>query len=407
MNRTNARAEENAKNRDPIRILHAVGSLRRGGIEAWLMEMFRNIDRDEFQMDFLVQREVGGGHEPEARELGAEIFVAAGARHPVQYASDFFSIVREQGPYDVIHAHQGNYSGFVVLLGALAGIPVRISHSHNMHDPGKAASPGWRAYTEVARRVIRTCATDQIGISRPAARSLFGEAWEEQENTRVLHYGISVDEFEDPPEPRSIRDELGIPEGAEVVGHVGRFARQKNHEFLVEILRRLADQRENLHALLVGGGRRRDSIERLGADYGLEDRVTFPGVRDDVPDLMSSAMDVFLFPSRWEGLGLVLVEAQAAGLPCVYSDVIPREVEVNPDLLRRRSLEESAETWAAETAALLDEIERPSTAEALQVVRESRFNLDRGVERLERLYRETVAESDRSSSRSGVFESAI
>ena len=313
----------------PIRILHVVGGMDRGGIETWLMHVLRHIDRDRYRMDFVVHTARPCAYNDEIRALGCDVIPCPEPARPWSYAGRFKRILRERGPYAVVHSHVHFHSGFVLRYAAQAGVPACIAHSHIDEFRLRAsAGPVRRAYLALTQRWIASRATAGLAASRKQAADLFGPRWEADSRWRVLHYGIDTRPFHERVDPGAVRAELGIPPGAFVVGHVGRFARQKHDAFLLAVAARLAACEPNLHLLLVGTGPLRLAIEEAAARLGLTDRVIFAGPRADVPRLMRGAMDVFLFPSLFEGLGLVLIEAQAAGVPCVVSDVVPGEADV-------------------------------------------------------------------------------
>ncbi len=211
---------------------------------------------------------------------------------------------------------------------------------------------------------------------------MFGDGWKEDPRWNVLYYGIDFEPFSQ--QPTTLRSELGIPENRFVIGHVGRFEPQKNHAFLLEIARATIERCSRAHFLLIGDGSLRDAFMARVRDERLEDRFTF--VRDctTVPQHMISAMDCFVFPSLYEGLGLVAVEAQAAGLHCVMSDMVPEEAAVNPDLVTVLSLR-SKEPWAAELARI-EQSPSSSKQKDLSLFTKSRFNIDECVARLSATY---------------------
>jgi glycosyltransferase involved in cell wall biosynthesis len=184
---------------------------------------------------------------------------------------------------------------------------------------------------------------------------------------------------------------LGIPPDAFVIGHVGRFDEQKNHLFLVEIAAEVAKREPKMRLLLVGDGLLRPKIEQKIAQLGLTDRTIFAGSRHDVPRLMLSAMDVFLFPSLYEGLGLVLIEAQAAGLPCIFSDVVPEEADLVKPLIRRFSLSEPASVWADAILAERRAGAAITQEHSLAVVEKLPFNIEIGLKDLVRTYLSCVS----------------
>lgn len=367
-----------------VRVLHVVGGMDRGGVETWLMHLLRRIDRGRIAMDFLVHTTRPCAYDDEVRALGARIIRCLRPSQPWAYSRNFRRVVAENGPYDIVHSHVHHYSGNVLRLAHRAGVPMRIAHSHNDLSTVEArADLPRRAYVALMSRWIRQHATVGLAASRDAAVDLFGPQWEGDRRWRVLFYCIDLDPFEAPVDRAAVRTEWGIPAGALVLGHVGRFDAQKNHVFLIEIAREVARLVPRMRLLLVGDGPLRPQIERWAAELGLGGEVLFAGARPDIPRLMRGAMDVFLFPSLYEGLGLVLVEAQASGLPCVISDAIPSEAVVVGPLVRRLSLALPPRAWAE--AALVPAARVPA-GEALAAVRRSPFDVTVGRGEVERLY---------------------
>ena len=189
-------------------------------------------------------------------------------------------------------------------------------------------------------------------MSRQAAVSLFGANWSGDPRWRISYCGIDLAPFRDHADRAAVRSEFNIPAKAFVVGHVGRFDYQKNHKFLIEIFATLARRQPDARLLLIGEGPMRATIEEQVGWAGLRDKVIFAGPRPDVPRLMTAAMDAFVLPSHFEGLPLVLLEAQAAGLPCLLADTVAEETTVNPALVRRLSLSQTTEAWCDELDAL-------------------------------------------------------
>ena len=334
---------------DPMRILQVVGGLNRGGAETWLVQILGHIDRDRFHWDFLVHTTEPGAYDEEVKALGARVIPCLKPSNWIQYALNFRRILREYGPYDCVHSHVHHFSGYVLLLAAIMRIPMRIVHSHldtRAIDQGAAFLR--RAYLSWMEILIRRFATAGIAVSDNAARSLFAESWISDPRFSLCPLGIDLRPFKQHVDPQQMRSELGIPPDAFVVGHVGRFVEQKDHRFLVEIAEHLCKLEPKAIFLLVGDGPLKPEIENLVRSRGLNERFVFTGVRRDVPRLMKGAMDCFLFPSLYEGLGLVLWEAQAAGLPCVISDSIPEEADIVKERVRRLSADAKAEDWAHE-----------------------------------------------------------
>jgi glycosyltransferase involved in cell wall biosynthesis len=351
----------------PIRVLHVIGSLNLGGVETWLMEVFRHVDRSRFAMDVLVHSSVPAAFDEEARDLGVSIIPAAEASQPGRFAHRFIAALRTGPGYGVVHSHVHHFSAYPLALARLAGVPVRIAHSHaDTLSAERSAPPARRLYLTSTRRTLGMVATDRLAASAPAGRALFGPEWPSRDRDRVLHYGFDFRRYEAPLDGVTLRRDLGIPPDAFVIGHVGRFDPVKNHAFLVEVMAEVARSEPAAVLLLVGDGPTRRRTEELVAVRGLSDRVVFAGARSDVPEIMRAAMDVVVLPSTEEGLGIVGLEAQAAGVRCLFSDRVPREVSVVPELTRFLALDRSPSTWAR---ALLESrhraLPRSCTAERL------------------------------------------
>lgn len=367
-------------------ILHVVGGMNPGGIETWLMHILRHIDRDHFQMDFLVHTTEDCLYDKQVRALGSRIIPCPNAHQPWIYAKQFNKILREYGPYDIVHSHVHHFSGYVLLLAKQAGVPVGISHSHNDTSSNQAqAGFKRRLYLKLMRRWIDRYSTVGLGCSHQAAASFYGSDWQSDPRWQALYYGIDLTPFQAACDPVTVRQEFAIPEAALVIGHVGRFVEQKNHQFLLEIVAEVAKRESKTRLLLIGDGSLRPEIEQQATSLGLKNRTIFAGVRPDVPRLMQ-AMDAFLLPSLFEGLGLVLIEAQAAGVPCIFSDVVPQEVDLIKPLAQRLSLSQSASTWAEALLAQLKAETAITQSQALALVKSSRFNIETAVKNLEKIY---------------------
>jgi glycosyltransferase involved in cell wall biosynthesis len=339
-----------------MRILQVVGSLDRGGVETWLMQILRHIDRQQYSMDFLVHTTKPGALDNQAVELGARIIPCLpclSSGNPLRYARNFWRILRQYGPYDCVHSHIHHSSGYILMLAAAMGIPVRIAHSHNdTRAIDQTCSLARRVYCSTMDLLIRRFATIGIAVSRSAAPSLFSDSWTSDARWRLCSLGIDLQPFAMAVDSKMLRAELGIARNSFVVGNVARFAKQKNHRFLVDIAEHLSRMEPNVVFMLVGEGPLKPEIEALVRERGLSANFIFLGAREDVPRLLLGAMDCFLLTSLHEGLGLVVWEAQAARLTCVISDLIPEEARLEATLVRRLSLNQPAEVWANELRRL-------------------------------------------------------
>jgi glycosyltransferase involved in cell wall biosynthesis len=371
----------------PIRILHVLGMMERGGAETWLMHILRMINRDRYQMDFLVHITEPQEYDDEIRALGSDVILCPHIRQPLRYARDFLRVLKEHGPYDVVHSHVHQYSGLVLRLAKRAGVPVRIAHSHLDASASEAhASLPRRAYLGLMRHWIARNMTTGLSVSNQAASDLFGSGWARDPRHQMLFCGIAMEPFTQPVCRAAIRAEFGIPEDAFVIGHVGRFTEQKNHVFLLAIAAELLTREPRARFLLIGDGELRAAMQKEAARLGIMDRVIFAGLRPDVPRVMLGAMDVFLLPSLYEGLPLVLMEAQAAGLPSIFSDTISCEADIVPPLVHRCALTAPARAWAETLLAIRASGPPISREEAFVIAEATPFNVRTSWELLERVY---------------------
>ena len=369
---------------DRIRVLHVLGRMNPGGVQTWLMHVLRHIDRQKFQMDFCTLSGQPGTYDSEIEALGSEVIPCRLGRNPLAFARCFRRLLCE-GRYAVVHSHVLYFSGAILRWAHAEGVPVRIAHSHNTSD-GKPNTQVRQLYRRWMAYWIRKHASHGLAASWEAAVALFGPDWQGDGRFRVLHCGVDLHPFAAPLDPNEIRHELGIPADAPVIGHVGSFDLQKNHNFILQVAAAVIKIRPEVHFLLIGDGPLRPEIEAQACDRGLSDRVHFAGIQRDVPRLMHACMDVFLMPSLFEGLGLVLVEAQAAGLPCVLSDVIPESADVVRLLVRRLSLSQPASAWAEAVLAAQAAEAVITPPEALAIVEQSPFNIISSAKALERVY---------------------
>ena len=380
---------------NPIRILHIVGHrMHWGGTETWLMHVLRRIDRTRFQMDFLVHSTEQWAFDEEVQAIGATIIPCPHPSRPWSYARRFAAVLNTRGPYHVVHSHVHHFSGYIARLAYRAGVPARIAHSHcGTAAVDEKAGLVRRIYVNRMRSWIDRYATCGLAASEQAAIALYGPHWRSDPRWKVLYCGIDLKPFRVPVNRARVKAELGIPQNAFVLGHVGMFGPPKNHGFLVRIAASLIRQRPDVFLLLIGDGPLRPSIESEVSRMGISKHVLFCGTRDDVPKLMLGAMDLFVFPSLWEGLALSFIEAQAAGLPCVISDVITKEADVLPELITRLSPTEPIVVWTDEIVRLLVHPPAVPVAQATDLVAKSPFNGDTSSPALEQLYANLLDES--------------
>jgi glycosyltransferase involved in cell wall biosynthesis len=360
-----------------VRILHVMGHLLRGGIEIWLYQMTRRLDPRYFAHHILVRTADEEPFTESFRRAGVRVIPCLNFMNPLRFALNFLRVLRQHGPYDIVHIHGSSLSGLTCLLTArLLGVKRVIVHSHNDLRPLLATStPPYRLYCRLVSFFYRMVPDLGFACSERAAVSMFGKRWRRNSRFRLLYYGVDFAPFAAKPDA-SLREKLGIPRNAFVIGHVGRFHEQKNHEFLLEVAQQMVRDTPDAHFLLIGDGPLRDQITNEIERRGLKSYFTLVPDTLSVATYMTSAMDCFLLPSRYEGLGLVAVEAQAAGLPCVLSDRIPAEATVVPSQVRVLSLDQSAAEWARCLLGLRAKASRCDPADHLEQFLLSRFNVE-------------------------------
>lgn len=382
--------------RKPLRILHALGAMNPGGVETWLLHVLRYSDQNRFQFDFCTFGPHPGLYADEVAELGGSVLRCPKNRNIWSFQRKFRQILRDRR-YDIVHSHVHLFSGAILRWAKAEGVHVRIAHSHTSLDE-KPATYARRAYSSLMRLWIRRYATHGLAASSAAALELFGENWQADGRFHVLHCGIDLRPFQEPMDRNEIRKELGIPPGAQVVGHVGRFVAPKNHRFLLEIVRETLKSRPSFHFAFVGDGPLRAEIEVRAKQMGLSDRIHFVGARTDVPRLMLAAMDAFVFPSLWEGLPVTLIEAQAAGLRCLVSSAVTKEVSIGYCDLVFMDTSAGPGEWAKRLISMAD-TGRLENGPAIAAIGNSVFSVQHSINDLERVYLEQGLDHARLSVR--------
>ena len=311
---------------EPIRVLHVVTTMDYGGVETLLMSIYRRIDREKIQFDFLCLNTCDNLFSEEIRRLGGRMYAVpfiskVGYFGYMKGISCFF----EQHPeYQIVHSHLSPYNGLVLQQAKRACVPVRISHSHISHV--KTSNMLIKCVEIYASQKIEGNSTIYFACSDDAKKEFYKKEIN-QKNCIVMNNAIQTERFRFDAEKRmKIRETYHVGEQF-VIGHIGRFAYQKNQIMAVRVFEEYAAKNPRAVLWLIGEGQDKSSVQNYVKERNLEDKVIFMGSQSDIPAYLS-AMDVFLFPSNYEGLGIVAVEAQASGLPVLASDVIPKETHL-------------------------------------------------------------------------------
>lgn len=322
---------------EKIRVLHVITGMGSGGAEAFIMNMFRNIDNKQVVFDFLLRSEENM-YEDEIKSLGGKIYIMP--PYPNKLVSNYIQtkkFLKEHKEYKIIHVH-GNAFIYIsaLLIARLKNVPCRIMHSHNT-DAGR---PIYRIVHKVNKIFMNFLVTDRFACSDKAGKWMFGNR-----SFLKVNNGIDVDKFVYNEEIRSkVRKKYNVDKDTVLIGHVGRFLKVKNHSYIIDIFNEYIKQNKNSKLMLIGDGPEFETINEKVKGLGLKDKVIFLSKINNVNEMMQ-AMDIFLFPSIHEGLALVSVEAQTAGLPCIMSDTITNE-SIITNLVEVKSIDLEPREWA-------------------------------------------------------------
>lgn len=366
------------------RLLLSVGSLGMGGTEIFVMNLFRNLDKTQFQVDFVVYDSDRLEFYEEVRNAGSAVFFCTGSAKNsiVRLIQEMYRTfqVLQRGKYDVMHCHSCSFKG--LFWGAIPGFLARhtkvIAHAHSTGTPKNTS------VDRLLRRILRTCLSFLIdygfSCSDTAGASKFTKCFLKSNRYYVIHNAVDTEKYcFDQEKRKKERERLGIENDSLVLGHVGRFEAEKNHAFLLEIFAQVHKQKKS-NLLLIGEGSLLEEMKTRTQTMGIGDAVLFLGYQDSAAPFYQ-AMDCFVMPSHYEGFPFVLVEAQINGLNCVVSDVVTKSVNIS-DGVRFESLLASSDRWAAAVLDAGSSRMRPDQIE--QVCTE--YDLKQETRRIEGLY---------------------
>ena len=359
-----------------MRVLQVVNDMHRAGLETMLMNYYRNINREEIQFDFLTHRPYKSDYDDEIISLGGKMYYAP-RLYPQNYPQYFKWMRRffhEHPEYQIIHSHIDAMSYLPLLAAKKAQVPVRIAHSHNTSIDRDFKYP----LKQFFRTRITSVANEHCACGQEAGRFLFGH-----HSFKVIPNAIETDQFVYNEEiRRDVRKKLNLMDKF-VIGHVGRLSYQKNHSYLIDLFEELHRHDADARLLLIGTGEKEKELRDKVKKYGLSDVVLFLGNRDDVNELYQ-AMDVFVMPSFFEGIPVTGIEAQFAGLTCLFSDKVPKEVDFSGNC-EFISLNKNKSRWIR---TMMNEKKRVNRAAKSQKVAGSRYNIKNAHRILEDYYQE-------------------
>lgn len=325
---------------EQIRVLQVLGGLNRGGAETMIMNLYRAMDKSNVQFDFVIHNANEDSYVKEIEAAGGKVYVfpQLSLKNLTSYKKHWRDFFVEHPEYKILHSHVRSYAVVFVRIAKRYGVKT-IVHSHSTSN-----GSGLKALVkDVLQLPIRRESDYLFACSKISGEWLFGKKAVASPKYRMVKNAIDTDKYRVDPKIRSkYRTDLNI-NGKTVYGHIGRLSEPKNHKFLLQIFRVIVDNAPESVLLIIGEGPYRAQIETWIKELKLEQNAIMTGVRSDIPQLLS-AMDVFLFPSLWEGLPVTVIEAQAAGLPCLVSDKITSEVAVT-EAITYLPIDNGTECW--------------------------------------------------------------
>ena len=323
-----------------IKILQYTGAMNRGGAETLLMNLYRNIDRSKFEFHFITHSEEKSDYDDEIIKLGGKVIYLEkpSLKDLKLFSEKFKSINNEFGPYNAIHSHMQLFNGIVLREAKKNNIKIRVSHAHLNGDYGKS-NIFRNLYRCYSKFLINNNSTNKISCSYESGRYLYNS-----NEFKLLNNAIDINQFKFNNKSDYLKKELKLNNDDKVITHIGTFKEAKNHDFIINVFKEINERNKHYKLVLVGRGELLNRIKNKVNKLGLQNSIFFLGVREDIPEILQST-DVFFMPSILEGLPVVLVEAQAAGVSCVISDNIPKQADLGIGIVTSLDLSENKEKW--------------------------------------------------------------
>lgn len=366
----------------PIRVAHVIGKWVGGGLEAIVLNYYKYLDRSQVQFDFIV--DIGSPRIPreEIEQLGGRIIIVPRYEDVFHYIRELARIFREEN-YTIVHSHINTMSVFPLCAAWISKVPIRIAHSHSTSNKKEKKKDFIK---KCLRPLAKNFATDYFCCSELAGRWLFGNRTYNKGNVYLLRNAIDTGNFRFSQKSRvEKRNELQIKENQILIGHIGRFVTQKNHSFLIKVFQEIHRKNKETILVMVGEGPLLELMKQKVKELQLDEAVIFTGQRRDTNELYS-AFDVLLLPSLYEGLPVVGVESQTAGLPCIMSDEITKEIKVL-DSTKLLPFSLGAKRWAEEVLDSFVVVKRKDTS---QILVENGFDIHCEAHKLEVKYKELL-----------------
>ncbi|GAB2498699.1 glycosyltransferase family 1 protein [Alkalibacterium psychrotolerans] len=368
------------KTNAPLRICHILGKMNGGGVESMVMNYYRHIDKNKIQFDFVVDEDSSVIPFEEITSLGGRVYMISPYQKLYKYNQELNTLLRKN-QYNIIHSHINSLSVFPLSTAKRAGVPIRIAHSHSTAAPGEIVK---NLFKYTLRPMSKVYPTHYCSCSKTAGEWLFGKRIINNGHLNIVTNGIDLDKFRfNLKERESIRDELNITDKY-VIGHTGRLSFQKNQEFLITLLSEIITKIPNAVLLLLGDGKDYKKLIKQANELGLTKKILFLGNKPDVHRYYST-MDIFAFPSRYEGLGISAVEAQVSGMPVLLSNKVPKEAGYT-DNCHFLSINDGVKPWIDAVLQLNKEHSRSYN------VHSQKYEIKENVEKLEAYYFNIIKE---------------
>lgn len=372
--------------KETVKVLYFVDRMLRGGIQSLVIDWVSRFDKEKIHVDFLLLDD-GNKYELEdkLKELGCNVYKLNGIwiRTPIDFlkqADALDNFFNEHHDYSVIHLHSTSKNFLVLKYAKKYNIPMRIAHSHNTDF--QTTNLVKKLAGDILKSKLNKYATDYFACSKIAGEWLFGKKIVNSDKFKVIHNAIDYEKFKYNETTRDeIRKELNVKEDEILIGHVGRFENQKNHDFLIDVFSEIYKENKKYKLVMIGQGSVENKIKEKVNKLGLNENVIFAGFRKDVNRYMQ-AMDVLVLPSLCEGLPVVGVEAQAAGLLCELSSAMTKEIKIL-STTNFIDLNLSAEKWADKIVKDYEKFERKDVSNEFE---NNGFDIKKEAKKLENIY---------------------
>ena len=362
---------------EKIKVAHIIGKWVGGGVESVIMNYYRYIDKNKIQFDFICDSDSTDIPYKEIEDMGGKVVIIPPYQNIIKYHKKLKEVLKK-GKYDIVHSHINTLSVFSLFAAKCANIPIRIAHSHSTTNKEEKKK---NFLKQILRPYSKIFATNYFACSEYAGRWLFGDKEFNKGNVFILNNAIDTEKFKFNEKIRDkIRKKLNINENTLVIGHIGRFVKQKNHDFLIDIFNEVQKERKNSILLLIGQGPLQENIINKVKKLELQDKVLFLGQQKNVNEIYQ-AMDVLVLPSLYEGLPVVGVEAQASGLLCIFSDSMTKETKIL-DTSEFISLNSDTDIWKKRIINSSNYVRLDTT----EILIENGFDIRKESLKLEKMY---------------------